>query len=54
MTSRFGENKMEFLALSPIVEIRTKKELCETKLTQSIYVKGRLKRTSILDTDITN
>jgi hypothetical protein len=54
LTSRFGDNKMEFPALSRIIEIRAKKELDETKLNLSIYNNGRLKRISMMETDITN
>ena len=43
LTSRFVDNKMEFPALSRIIEIRAKKELDETKLNLSIYNNGRLK-----------
>ena len=42
LTSRFGDNKIEFPALSRIIEIRAKKELDETKLNLSIYNNGRL------------
>ena len=54
LTSRFGDNKMEFPALSRIIEIRAKKELDETKLNLSIYNNGRLKRISMIEADITN
>ena len=54
LTSRFGDNKMEFPALSKIIEIRAKKELDETKLNLSIYNNGRLKRISMMEADITN
>jgi hypothetical protein len=54
LTSRFGDNKMEFPALSRIIEIRAKKELDETKLNLSIYNNGRLKRISMMEADITN
>jgi Rad51 protein len=54
LTSRFGDNKMEFPALPRIIEIRAKKELDETKLNLSIYYYGRLKRISMMEADITN
>jgi hypothetical protein len=54
ITSRLGDNKMEFPALSRIIEIRAKKELDQTKLNLSIYDNGRLKRLSMMETDITN
>jgi hypothetical protein len=54
LTSRFGDNKMEFPALSRIIEIRAKKKLDETKLNLSIYNNGRLKRISMMEADITN
>ena len=54
LTSRFGDNKMKFPALSRIIEIRAKKELDETKLNLSIYNNGRLKRISMKEADITN
>lgn len=54
VTSRFGDNKIEFPALSRIIEIRAKKELDETKLNLSIYNNGRLKRISMMEADITN
>jgi Rad51 len=53
LTSRLGDNKMEFPALSRIIEIRAKKELDETKLNLSIYNNGRLKRISMMEADIT-
>ena len=53
LTSRFGDNKMEFPTLSRIIEIRAKKELDETKLNLSIYNNGRLKRISMMEADIT-
>lgn len=54
LTSRFGDNKIEFPELSRIIEIRAKKELDETKLNLSIYNNGRLKRISMMEADITN
>ena len=54
LTSRFGDNKIQFPALSRIIEIRDKKELHETKLNLSIYNNGRLKRISMMEVDITN
>ena len=54
LTSRFGDNKIEFPALSRIIEIRAKKELDETKLNLSIYNNGRLKRISMMEAEITN
>jgi len=54
LTSRFGDNKIQFPALSRIIEIRAKKELHETKLNLSIYNNGRLKRISMMEADITN
>lgn len=54
LTSRFGDNKIQFPALSRIIEIRAKKELHETKLNLSIYNNGRLKRISMMEVDITN
>jgi hypothetical protein len=54
LTSRFEDNKIEFPALSRIIEIRAKKELDETKLNLSIYNNGRLKRISMMEADITN
>lgn len=54
LTSRFRDNKMEFPALSRIIEIRAKKELDETKLNLSIDYNGRLKRISMIEADITN
>ncbi|MFZ0404382.1 MAG: hypothetical protein WAL79_01045 [Nitrososphaeraceae archaeon] len=54
LTSRFGNNKIEFPALSRIIEIRAKKELDETKLNLSIYNNGRLKRISMMEAEITN
>jgi len=54
LTSRFGDSKMEFPALSRIVEIRVKKALDETKLHLSIHNNGRLKRICMMETDITN
>ena len=54
LTSRFGENKIQFPSLPRIIEIRAKKELHETKLNLSIYNNGRLKRISMMEADITN
>jgi Rad51 len=54
LSSRFGDNKIQFPALSRIIEIRAKKELNETKLNLSIYNNGRLKRISMMEADITN
>ena len=54
LTSRFGDKKIEFPALSRIIEIRAKKELDETKLNLSIYNNGRLKRISMMEAEITN
>jgi len=54
LTSRFGDNKMEFPVLSGIIEIRGKKEFDETKLNLSIYDNGRLKRVSLTEADLTN
>ena len=54
LTSRFGDNKIEFPALSRLIEIRAKKELDETKLNLSIYNNGRLKRISMMEAEITN
>ena len=54
LTSRFEDKKIEFPALSRIIEIRAKKELDETKLNLSIYNNGRLKRISMMEADITN
>jgi len=54
LTSRFGDNKIQFPALSRIIEIRAKKEIDETKLNLSIYNNGRLKRISMMEADITN
>lgn len=54
LASRFGDNKIQFPALSRIIEIRAKKELHETKLNLSIYNNGRLKRISMMEVDITN
>jgi len=54
LTSRFGDNKIEFPELSRIIEIRAKKELDEKKLNLSIYKNGRLKRISMMEADITN
>lgn len=54
LTSRFGDNRIQFPALPRIIEIRAKKELHETKLNLSIYNNGRLKRISMMEADITN
>ena len=53
LTSRFTDNQIEFPALSRI-EIRAKKEFDETKLNLSIYNKGRLKKVSMMEAELTN
>jgi hypothetical protein len=49
-TSCFKDNKIEFPALSSIVEIRAKKEAHDTNL--SIYSQGRLKRVSMTENSL--
>ena len=54
LTSRFTDNQIEFPALSRIVEIRDKKEFNETKLNVSIRNNGRLKKVSMMQSEIMN
>jgi anion-transporting ArsA/GET3 family ATPase len=51
LTSRLTESQIEFPALSRI-EIRAKKEFNETKLNLSIYNKGRLRKTSVMEAEL--
>ena len=52
MTSRFTDNQIEFPAMSRI-EIRAKKVYDEWKLNLSIYNKGRLKKVSMAEGELT-
>jgi hypothetical protein len=53
LTSRFTDRQIEFPVMSKIIEIRAKKEFNETKLNLSIRNNGRLKKTSIMEVELT-
>ena len=53
LTSRFTNTEIKFPALSRIMEIRDKKEFNETKLNLSIRNNGRLKKTSMMEVELT-
>jgi Rad51 protein len=53
LTSRLTDNQIKFPAMSRI-EIRTKKVFEETKLNLSIYNKGKLRKTSMTEAELTN
>jgi hypothetical protein len=53
LTSRLTDNQIEFPAMSRI-EIRAKEIFDETKLNLSIYNKGRLKKVSMAEAELTN
>ena len=52
LTSRLTDNQIKLPAMSRI-EIRAKKEFDETKLNLSIYNKGRLKKVSMMEAELT-
>lgn len=54
LTSRLGDYGMEFPALSRIIEIRDKKEFNELKLNLSIRNNGRLKKVSMMESELVN
>jgi Rad51 len=54
LTSRLGDYEIEFPALSRIVEIRDKKEFNETKLNFCIRNNGRLKKVSMMASELMN
>jgi hypothetical protein len=54
LTSRLADSEMEFPPLSRIIEIREKKEFCETKLNLSIRNNGRLKKVSMMEAELWN